>query len=110
MPIVLKVLHNGMGVLYDCHGVLTGKDFFDANNQLLSLGEDIKKMRCRLIDEMAINGINISDLEMITIAEQYGRIASLGPDGAVVAVIAEDAFVLDSLGCDNHSSNIPVGR
>jgi hypothetical protein len=92
MPITIKVLHNGMGVLYECRGVLTGKDFFDANNQLLALGEEINKVRYRLIDEMAINDINISKLEIMTIAEQYGKIACLGPNSAVVAVIAKDAF------------------
>lgn len=92
MPIKIKVLHDGMGLLYDCYGVLTGKDFIDANNQILVFGEKIKLLRYRLIDETAVNGINISELEMTTIALQFEKIASLGPDGAIVAVVAKDPF------------------
>ena len=30
MPIDIRVLHNGMGILYLCHGKVNGKDFIDA--------------------------------------------------------------------------------
>ena len=92
MPIDIKILHHGMGVLYDCCGALTGKDFIDANNQVLTFGEEIKQLRYGLIDETSIDDINISESEMKTIAGQNEKMARLVPDGAVVAVIAKSAF------------------
>jgi hypothetical protein len=95
MPIVIKILHLGMGVLYDCQGTLTGKDFIDANNQILTFGEEIKQLKYGLIDETAIDDINISESEMMSIAAQDEKIASLVPDGAIVAVIAKSAFAFE---------------
>lgn len=92
MPIKIKVLHDGMGVLYDCHGMLTGKDFIDANGHILVSGEEIKQLRYGLIDATSISDISISESEMISIASQDEKIASLVSDGAVVAVIANSDF------------------
>lgn len=92
MPVNIKVLHDGVGVLYDCHGALTGKDFIEANNHILTFGEEIKRLRYGLIDETAIDDIAISESEMMTIAAQDEKIAGLVPDGAIIAVIANSAF------------------
>ncbi|HYA88078.1 MAG TPA: hypothetical protein VEI57_13565 [Nitrospirota bacterium] len=92
MPIDIKLLHDGIGVLYDCNGTLTGQDLIDANKKILAFGEEIKHLRYGLIDESAINDLNISESEMTTIAMQDEKIASLVPDGAIVAVIAKSAF------------------
>jgi len=92
MPINIKVLHDGMGVLYDCHGMLTGSDFIEANNQILTFGSEIKQLRYGLIDATVIDDIAISESDMMTIAAQDEKIASLVPDGAIVAVIAKSSF------------------
>jgi len=92
MPIEIKLLHGGIGVLYECNGALTGKDLIDANNRILTFDGEIKKLRYGLIDETAINDIDISESEMLTIAAQDEKIASLVPDGAIVAIIAKSAF------------------
>jgi hypothetical protein len=92
VSIDIKILHHGMGVLYVCRGVLTGRDFIDANNQLLTFGDEIKLMRYGLIDETSIDDINISESEMKAIAGQNDEMARLVPAGAVVAVIANSAF------------------
>jgi len=42
MPIDIRVLHNGIGVLYLWHGTVTGKDFIDVNNRLLAFNDRLK--------------------------------------------------------------------
>lgn len=92
MPIDIKVLHDGVGVLYLCHGTVTGKDFIEANRQLLTDNERIKQVRYGLIDETAIDDINMSESEMLTITAQDKKLAGLVPPGAIVAVVAKGDF------------------
>ncbi len=92
MPIEIKIQHNGVGVLYNCYGVLTGKDFIDANNKILAFGHELKQLRYGLIDELAVGKIIISSSETLTIAEQEKKIARFIPYGAVLAVIVENTF------------------
>jgi hypothetical protein len=92
MPIDIKVLHDGVGVLYVCHGAVTGKDFIEANERILTFGEQIKQVRYGLVDETTIDDINISESEMTAIAAQDEKIANLVPPGAIVAIIAKSDF------------------
>jgi hypothetical protein len=92
MPIDIKVLHDGMGILYLCHGTVTGKDFIEANKRVLTFKEHLKQVRYGLIDETAIDDIHMSESEMMTIAAQDKKIARLVPPGAIVAVIAKGDF------------------
>jgi len=92
MPIEIKVLHNGVGVLYNSYGVLTGKDFIDANNQILAFGAKIKQLRYGLVDEISIDDIVISESEKVTLIKQEKMIARFVPYGAVIAVIAKSDF------------------
>lgn len=91
MPIEIKVLHNGVGVLYNSCGVLTGKDVIDANNQILTFGERVKQLRYGLVNEMAIDDITISESEKIVIIKQEEKIARFVSYGVVVAVVAKNA-------------------
>jgi hypothetical protein len=88
MPINIKVLHDGVGILYLCHGTVTGKDFIAANKRILSFNEQLKRVKYGIVDEMAIDDIHMSESEMLTIVAQDKKIAVLVP-GAVVAVIAK---------------------
>jgi hypothetical protein len=94
MPIDIRVLHDGIGILYHCHGKITGKDFIDANSLLLTFTERLKQVRYGIVDETSIDDVQISDSEMLTIAVQDKKIAAFAPPGAVVAVIAKDDFAL----------------
>jgi len=94
MPIDIRVLHNGMGILYLCHGTVNGKDFIDANNRLLAFNGGLKQVKYGLVDETAIDDIQISESEMLTITAQDKKIAAFVPSGAVVAVIAKDDLAL----------------
>lgn len=93
MPIDIKILHDGVGVLYHCHGTVTGKDFIEANKRVLTFNEQLlKKVRYGIVDETASDDIHMSESEMVTIAAQNKKIASLVPPGAIVAVVARGDF------------------
>jgi hypothetical protein len=94
MPIDVRVLHNGMGILYLCHGRMKGKDFINANRRLLAFHDRLKKARYGLVDETGIDDIRISESEMLTIVAQNKKMAATVPQGAVVAVIAKDDVTL----------------
>ncbi|HUI68127.1 MAG TPA: hypothetical protein VL087_07945 [Nitrospirota bacterium] len=92
MPIDVKVMHDGVGILYLCHGTVTGKDFIEANKQIFTLNEHLKQVKYGLIDETAMDDVHMSDSEMLTITAQDKKIASIVPPGAIVAVIAKSDF------------------
>jgi hypothetical protein len=92
MPIDIKILHDCVGILYHCHGTVTGKEFIEANERLLTFDDRLKQVRYGIVDETTIDDIHMSESEMLTIATQDEKIASLVPVGAVVAVIAEGDF------------------
>jgi hypothetical protein len=92
MPINIKVLHDGMGVLYDCYGALTGKDFIDANDQIMTFSDEIKHLRYGFIDTMEIADISVSESEMMVIASQDEKIASFIQHSVIVAVVAKSVF------------------
>jgi hypothetical protein len=92
MPIDIKVLHNGVGIMYLCHGTVTGKDFIEANKQILAFREHLKKVRYGLVDATAIDDIHLSESEILTITVQDRKIARLVPPKAIVAVKATDDF------------------
>ncbi len=94
MPIDIRVLHNGMGILYHCHGTVNGKDFINANNQLLRSKERLKQARYGLIDVTAADDVQISDSELLTITAQDKKISAFVPSGVVVAVIANNDIAL----------------
>jgi len=94
MPIDVKVLHDGAGILYLCHGTVTGKDFIEANKQILAFNDHLKQIRYGLIDETEVADIHMSESEMLTITAQDKKIASLVPPGAIVAVINNSDFAV----------------
>ncbi len=111
MSIEIKVLHNGTGVLYNGYGVLIGKDFIDANNQIMTFGERLKQLRYGLVDEISIDDIIISESEKMTIAKQEEKIARFVPYGAVIAVIAKSAFTFLGIRVyGDQPPNVRIGR
>jgi hypothetical protein len=92
MPIEIKVLHDGVGILYLCRGTVTGKGFIEANKRILAFDEHLKQVRYGIVDKSAADDIHMRESEMPMIAAQVKKIASLVPAGAIVAVIAESDF------------------
>ncbi len=94
MPIDIRVLHNGMGILYFCHGTVSGKDFIDANNRLLAFKDRLKQVRYGLVDVTTADDVQISESELLTITAQDKKISAFVSSGAIVAVIAQDDLAL----------------
>jgi hypothetical protein len=90
MPIDIRILHNGMGILYLCHGTVNGKDFIEANSKVLALNDRLKQVRYGLVDETAVDYLQISASEILTITAQNKKMAAFVPPGVVVAVVAND--------------------
>lgn len=91
MPVDIKILQDGAGILYLCHGTVTGKDFIEANERLLSFN-NLKQVRYGIVDETSVDDIHMFESDMLTIAAQDEKIAGLVPSGAIVAVIAGSDF------------------
>ncbi len=94
MPIDIRILHNGRGILYLCHGTVNGKDFIDANNRLLRSRDRLKQVRYGIVDVTEIDDIQISESELLTITAQDKKMAAFVLSGVVVAVIANDDLAL----------------
>ncbi len=95
MPIDIRIMHNGIGIMYICHGEVLGNDFIEANKQLLSSKNRLKKVIYGLVDETAIENLQISESEMLTIAAQNKKMSAIVPARAVVAVIAKDELAYE---------------
>jgi hypothetical protein len=94
MPVDVRILHNGRGILYLCHGTVNGKDFIDANSKVLAFNDRLKQVRYGLVDETTLDYMQISASEILTITAQNKKMAAFVPRGAVVAVIANDDSAL----------------
>jgi hypothetical protein len=90
MPVDIRIMHDGLGIMYVCYGNVSGVDFIEANKQLLSSKDQLKKVIYGLVDETAIENLQISESEMLTIAAQNKKMSAVVPGRAIVAVIAKD--------------------
>jgi hypothetical protein len=86
MPIDIELLHEGAGVIYNCHGTMTFKDFYDASNGFLEFPEELKKWRYSIIDLTSVEGMNLNYEEVASIVEQNKRLAAIAPPGTLLAV------------------------
>ncbi len=88
MPIELVPLHGGTGVLFACRGVVTARDFLNANQRLLTTAEQTGRYRYGLVDLLEADSLDLSTDEIRLIAEQDTLMAAIVPTGTIVAVVA----------------------
>ncbi len=88
MPINVRFAHGGLGVVYECTGALTGRDFVQANRRLLAAADRLGGLRYGLVDLTSVDAIRISAAESRMIAAQDLKIAGAVPRGIAVAVVA----------------------
>jgi len=86
MPIDIELLHDGAGVIYNCHGTVTFKQFYDASNGFLASPEDLKKWRYAIIDLTSVENMNLNYEEVATIVELNKRLAAGTLPGTLLAV------------------------
>lgn len=86
MPIQIEGREDGAGVIYNCHGVITIDDFFQAGVSFLAFPEEIKKWRYGIIDLTYVETMNINADDIRAVVEQNKRIAGLAVPGPLLAV------------------------
>jgi hypothetical protein len=86
MPIDIAGRHDGAGVIYSCHGVLTIDDFIQAGDTFLATPKEIKKWRYCIIDLTSMAAMNFDSQEILKVIEQNKRIAAVALPGALLAV------------------------
>jgi len=88
MPIEGHILHNGMGRVWVCRGVLSGKDLI-ANNERILSSKSYVGVRWLLIDETEAT-LEISAAEIRTIREQGDRLSVVLPELVTAVVVPTD--------------------
>ncbi len=88
MPVEAHTFQNGMGRLWICHGVLTGKELV-ANNERIMQSKSYEGVRWLLIDETAAR-LEISPDEVRTIRRQDDQLAALLPELVTAVVVPSD--------------------
>jgi hypothetical protein len=88
MPIEGHILHNGMGRVWVCRGVLSGKDLI-ANNERILSSKSYVGVRWLLIDETEAT-LEISAAEIRTIREQDDRLSVVLPELVTAVVVPTD--------------------
>lgn len=86
MPIVIENRQEGAGVIYDCRGALTIRDFYEASQTFLADPEEIKKWRYAIIDLTFAESmdINYQDIEMVVTVNR--QLAAAAVPGVLLAV------------------------
>ena len=89
MPIQLEFIHDGLGAIYRCEGVLSARHFSDANERLLAVPDHVKKLKYVIVDATSMEPQYFSPSEMDGIVLQDRQIASYAVPGLLVALVAE---------------------
>jgi hypothetical protein len=88
MPIELHSLQQGMGRVWLCRGVLTGRDLI-ANNERILSSKSYEGVRWLIIDETETT-MDISAEEIRAIRRQDDRVAAVLPELVTAAVVPYD--------------------
>jgi len=92
MPIEIRYLDDGIGVLFIGEGLVTGEDIISANRQIFSSEENMLKNKYGLLDLSKVTQYEVSNSEVEIIASQDENASEYISD-AVVAVVAKDELV-----------------
>lgn len=88
VPITLKEVGNGAGIIFDCEGVVTGQDMLQASKQLLSSEEKLKEWLFGLIDHTNVTSADYTTADLRALAELDKTISPIARKGAVIAIVA----------------------
>ena len=90
MPIKVKCLDNGLGVLFIGEGIVTGDDIINSNRKIFSSKERMKKYKYGLIDYSNITQFKVSNSEIAIIASQDEKASEYISDGVVAVAAKKD--------------------
>jgi hypothetical protein len=92
MPIEIRYLDNGTGVLHIGTGRMTGKDILEAKLATFESGEKTRRYHYGLIDYAQVDDLEVSRYELEMVAARDKRAAILAPS-VFVAIVAIEDFV-----------------
>lgn len=88
MPIKLKNLDAGLGVVFIGEGIVNGDEIIHSNRKILSLKEKIKTSKYCIIDYSDATKFNVSTAEIKIIAAQDKKISEYISE-YIVAIVAK---------------------
>jgi hypothetical protein len=89
MPIELKFLDKGAGVLYRFKGPVVGKEIIETNEKVFS-SPDFKRIKYGVIDQTQVESLNVSTVDLLMIARQENRAADVNSEAAVALIAASE--------------------
>jgi hypothetical protein len=94
MPIEVRDLDEGVGILIVGTGIVTDKEYVDAHKKYLMQDEDkLKKYRYSLSDYTGVTKAATSTEAITLIANLCKRVAKISPEAVVVAVVANQDMI-----------------
>lgn len=87
MPIDIEFRHEGVGVIWNCHGATAVKDFFAAKDSLLASPERLKKVRYMIVDVTSMETVSVNFLAMVRITQDE-RLKPIVFPGMLCAVVS----------------------
>lgn len=87
MPVQILHPDHKKGIIFRCHGLLTGKELIDGLEHLFS-GNTLKNAKYAIIDEVEVESLNITNADIASIVKQHKKMAAIVTKNAVVAIIA----------------------
>ncbi len=90
MPITVKYLDNGLGILLLGKGVVTGEEWIQCNKEIFSSGEKIINCKYGLIDYSNAEDLIATNEDVETIARQDKEASRFLPEGVVAVVASKD--------------------
>lgn len=90
MPVDLRFLDDGAGLLLACHGPVTGDEIIQQNEELLHAPDRLQQLRYAVVDLAAASSFDASVYDAQFASEQDRRIAALVPQLVVVLIAPSD--------------------
>lgn len=87
MPITVKYLQSGAGVVYVGSGVVTGREIISANEEIYARHR-LLPQKYQLCDLLKVERFDVSEQELATLAGQDIAASKINPD-VFVAIVAE---------------------
>ena len=88
MPIEVKYLDNGIGVMFIGEGFVTGDDIINSNREVFSSEERMKNYKYGFIDYSIVSHLSVSNSEIEYMVSQQMKASEFIPD-AVLAFVAK---------------------
>ncbi|MBN1866253.1 hypothetical protein JW916_03075 [Candidatus Sumerlaeota bacterium] len=88
MPIEIRVQRDGDGLVLISSGVLSGRDLIEVHEKMLAAPEIVEKSKYCILDEEAVEAVDISPDHIRTVAEMSKRVSALTPKGTLVCIVA----------------------